>query len=284
MSLAALGVAAMLMGQSSVIPPVMSKRTISPPAQLPGKSIDLYGDGKYTLFIPDSWKPINRPAMTVHFHGAAWFAIEEHLRRGIKEPLLAIYLGEGSSVYQKPFEDPERWPVLLSHVLAEIGGESISRVDMTSFSAGYGAVRELLKQPGPRAVINRLVLADSMYASFTSDTDHTPLSAQIEPYVQFAKLAMEGKKEFVVTCSQVPTETYANSAACAEELVKRLGGRFLSADRTLPSTQDKDFPLLSRFDAVGFHVWAYGGTDAQAHMTHPRHIADIWRALDEKRS
>ncbi|HJP83139.1 MAG TPA: hypothetical protein VJ835_06490 [Fimbriimonadaceae bacterium] len=284
MTLFALGVAAMVIGQSSVIPPVMSKRAISPPAHLPGKSIDLYGDGKYTLFIPDSWQPVDRPAITVHFHGAAWFAIEEHLRRGLKEPLLGIYLGEGSSVYQKPFEDPERWPVLLSHVIAELGGKSISRVDMTSFSAGYGAVRELLKQPGPIAIIHRLVLADSMYASFTSDGDHTPLSAQINPYVEFAKLAIEGKKEFVVTCSQVTTETYANSAACAEELVKKLGGRLMLADPTLPPTRGKDFPLLSRFDSVGFHVWAYGGTDAMAHMTHPRHIADIWRALDEKRS
>ncbi|MBN9503590.1 MAG: hypothetical protein BGO01_16605 [Armatimonadetes bacterium 55-13] len=271
---------AMFQSQGLPVPPPMTKRTIMPPAVAPaGKQIKLYGDDKYVLFVPDAWKPVSHTGITLHFHGAIWFAIDEHLRRGLKEPLIAVYVGEGSTVYRNAFEDPAAWTRLLAVASAELGA-SINRVDVTSFSAGYGAVRELLQQPDPFRLIRRVVLADSMYASFTSDADHTPLKTQIDPYVAFAEAAVRGEKDFVVTFSQVPTEAYANSAACAAALVARVGGSLVPVEKgSLPATQDEHFPLLSRFDQGNFHVWGYGGVDAQAHMTHPRHIADVWKAV-----
>jgi hypothetical protein len=271
-------------GQGSVEPPPMPKRSIEKPSTPPpGRHIDLYGDGKYTLYIPEGWVPTAKLGITVHFHGAAWFAIDEHRRRGLAEPLVAIYAGEGSSVYRAAFEDADDWPRLLSDVLAELGAPEdaiFERVDVTSFSAGYGAVRELLKQPDPPKLVRRIILADSMYSSFTSDRDHTPLKEQIDPYVEFARAATRGEKAFVVTYSEVPTETYANSAACAEALVKAVGGKLATVRAgSLPATRDPLFPLKFRFDQGAFHVWGYGGKDAQAHMTHPRHIADIWKAV-----
>jgi hypothetical protein len=50
----------------------------------------------------------------------------------------------------------------------------------------------------------------------------------------------------------------------------------------LPATLDPDFPLIHRADLNGFHVWSYGGTDGQAHITHARHLADVWMAIDER--
>src|SRR6187551_3325755 len=92
------------------IPPPMAKRAITKPENPPpGRQIDLYGDGKYILFVPPNWKTPEKLSLTIHFHGAAWFAIDEHLRRGLKEPLVAIYVGEGSSVYRNAFIDPDSW-------------------------------------------------------------------------------------------------------------------------------------------------------------------------------
>ncbi len=266
-------------------PPSMAKREIVRPSIAPpGKQIDLYENGKFTLYIPANWKATSRVSLTVHFHGAAWFAIDEHLRRGLEEPLLTVSPGEGSSIYQRSFQDSEAWPMMLSHVLAELEVPQdavIDRVDVTSFSAGYGAVRELLKQELPQKQIRRIILADSMYASFTTAEDKTPLKSQIEPYMEFAKAAMRGEKGFVVTYSQVPTETYANSAACGRELVKQLGRNLKepALSKAVLERDYPDYPLLETFDEQGLHIWGYGGTDAQAHMTHPRHIADIWRAV-----
>ena len=278
---------AMLHPQSPAVPPPMPKRAIEKPATPPpGRQIDLYGDGKYTVYIPEGWKPGSKLSLTLHFHGAAWFAIDEHLRRGLAEPLVAVYAGEGSTVYRNAFLVEDDWHRLLSDVIGELGAPedaTVERIDVTSFSAGYGAVRELLKQADPPKLIRRIVLADSMYAGFTSESDHTPLKEQIDPYVEFAKAAQRGEKAFVVTYSQVPTETYANSAACAEALVKAVGGNLEPVrPGSIPATLDPLFPLLQRYDSGGLHIWGYGGKDAQAHMTHPRHIADIWKAVFPK--
>ncbi|MCA9242137.1 MAG: hypothetical protein KDA37_18125 [Planctomycetales bacterium] len=49
---------------------------------------------------------------------------------------------------------------------------------------------------------------------------------------------------------------------------------------SLPATLDPQFPLLTRADKGRLHIWGYGGDDLHGHLTHVRHIADIWMALD----
>src|SRR5436309_7421020 len=99
---------------AQVSPPPMSQRQIGPPpATMPaGQLIDIDDNGvKFALFIPQSFSQQrgNRCVLTMHFHGAIWFALQEHLRRGLSGPLLCAALGEGSSVYRKPFEDRQRF-------------------------------------------------------------------------------------------------------------------------------------------------------------------------------
>jgi hypothetical protein len=285
--------------QTAITPPVMFKRTIAPPkTPPPGESTVLTdGDTKFTLFVPAGWTP---PAngdvpLTVHFHGAVWFAIEEHLRHGLKTPLIVAYLGEGSSVYRKPFEDRERfhrWMRLTVEALQARGAPAnthICSVDVSSFSAGYGAVRELLKTPSYSQLIRRIVLSDSMYASLENNSTtlvNTPLGphaqparSQIEPWLAFAGGAARGEKTFVLTCSSVTT-SYASSTDCAAALIEAEHApvRWI-APGTNPAASDPDFPLRFQSDLGNFHVWGYGGTNAQAHMTQVRHLADVWMAL-----
>jgi len=47
----------------------------------------------------------------------------------------------------------------------------VSQADITSFSAGYGAVRELVQQTGSRSRIRRILLSDSIYAGLVSGAD-----------------------------------------------------------------------------------------------------------------
>jgi hypothetical protein len=68
---------------------------------------------------------------------------------------------------------------------------------------------------------------------------------------------------------------------CASALIDAVGGSKMKVPRgSLPATLDPEFPLLTRTDIGHFHVWGYGGADAQAHLTHVRHLADVWKALD----
>jgi len=161
----------------------------------------------------------------------------------------------------------------------------ITGVDVSSFSAGYGAVRELVKSPAYFKIIRRIVLLDSMYAAFepaaVTELNRRPANDQIEVWAPFARAALKGEKTFVLTHSAVPTDKYANSAECAKALLELLQvPRELVQSGTLPASTDPEFPLQSRADRGNFHVWSYGGEDAQAHMTHARHMADVWRALE----
>ena len=97
----------------------------------------------------------------------------------------------------------------------------------------------------------------------------------------FIELAARGEKTFVLTHSLVPT-SYANTAATGRWVIDHVDARKVAVPKgSLPATLDPDFPLLNRADKGRLHVWTYGGTDLHAHLTHVRHIADIWLALDE---
>ncbi len=165
-------------------------------------------------------------------------------------------------------------------------------MEISSFGAGYAAVREILRTPEYVDLVNAIVLADSMYAGFENPggEDRRPMPGHVEPFVQFARLAAEGKKVFVATHCQMLTKGYASAADTARYLVGQMGGE-LSPVNGSPETAtpagdgaaapaDAEFPLVSRYDRGGLHVWGYAGADARAHEVHAAGMADFWRAVE----
>jgi hypothetical protein len=267
---------------AAIEPPPMPQRAIAPGKDSSNgrQSILNEGEIKFTLFVPEAAK-LPPELLTIHFHTAEWLVIQEHIRRGARHPLAAVNLGEGSSVYRRAFEDASRFGRVLGVIGKQLGAP-VKELEISSFSAGYGAVREIIKQPEYFARIRTIVLGDSMYAGLEPNSVRKPLGEQIDVWVPFARAAMEGKKTFVFTYSAVPTSTYASSSECAQALLATLGVKDRAVEAgSAPAAADKDFPLLRRADSGNLHVWGYGGTNAQAHMTHPRHSADIWNAIGE---
>lgn len=241
------------------------------------------GDVSFQLFVPDG---VLGDRLTMHFHGAAWFAIDEHVARGLRNPLIVFNNGQGSSVYQRPFLDParfRRWIALAEGAVREGKGPRFraAAVDISSFSAGYGAVRELVSSPNDMALITRIVLCDSMYASHAADGTKRAEPEQIARWVPYALSAAQGERTLAFTYSQVPTDTYASSSECARALAQACGTAATAVEPgTLAATLDAACPLLARADKGHLHLWGYGGDDAPAHLTHVRHLADVWQALD----
>jgi len=265
-----------------VSPPMsLTRRAIAKPGTAPaGQQVEI--ENGYTLFVPKEWSASRHRScvLTIHFHTEPWFAIEEHLRRGLREPLLVVMLGQGSSVYRVPFED-RLWLGKLVEKVENQLQTRVKAVDVASFSAGYGAVREIVKTPEYRALIRRIVLCDSMYGSFATGSTTRPAMEHIEPWLEFARMAERGEKTFVLTHSQVPTTNYASSGQCAAALLEALGLRRSSIyNGDIWDRPDRPFLLLSMSEVGNFHVWEYEGADAQAHLMHVRHLADVWKALD----
>jgi hypothetical protein len=276
-------------------PPPMPRRVIKPSASPPpGQSLQLTNDAAWaTLFLPEGWRVPSdgRTTLVVHFHTVPWFTIQEHVRRESKLPLLNFALGEGSATYARPFLDPVKFQTWLRIVEAELvshGGATNTRVtgvDISSFSAGYGAVREILKLETNRSVVRRVVLCDSLYGGLAETNAPYPqrkvLAEHVEPWRLFAQAAARGEKTFLLTTSDIETARYASTRECGSAVAAVAGAEFKPVVKdSCVAARETEYPLVRRADLGRFHVWNYAGTNAQAHLTHVRHLADLWRALD----
>lgn len=275
---------------SMIVPPVMSPRAVAPPtAPEPGERLPLEEAGvRFLLFLPEGWTRAPSGRLAMYFHVADWLAIAEHRRAGYTFPLALFTLGTGSERYRVPFQGPETFPAVLRRIESALvqrhpGAPPIHHIDVASFSAGYGAVRELVKQPAPFAVIRRIALADSLYGGLVASDP--PGSRTVDPqhidcWVPFAREAVAGSRAFVLTHTRVVTTSYASTAECAAALAAAVGVASQPPPPALPAAREPGFPLLSRADAGRFHIWDYAGTNALAHATHMHHLGDVWRALD----
>jgi hypothetical protein len=276
-------------------PPALTRREISQPSSLPaGTVVQLTNrTTPATLFLPDGWPAAsNREVrLVIHFHTVAWFTIQEHLRRRSALPLLNFALGEGSATYARPFEDPAcfgEWLRIVESELVSQGappGARIVSVDISSFSAGYGAVREIVKYETNRAAIQRIVLCDSLYGGL-ADTNapfgqRRVVPEHVDPWLPFARAAARGEKLFLLTTSAIQTLRYASTSECGAALAAGVGTKFAVVGKdSSAAAREPDHPLLSRADVGRFHVWNYDGTNAPAHLAHVRHLADLWLACD----
>lgn len=271
-------------------PPVVLRDVSKTPRTAKGTTVSL--ETSVTLFLPEGWRDEittdGRLRVTVHFHGAQWFVIEEHARRGARNPLIAAYYGEGSTVYRKPFEQPGYFDAMLTSATAELrkrGAPANTRLDpieLQSFSAGYGAVREILKSPEYVSRIDRVLLADSLYGNRTTDTLGRPQAdpEQLKPFTDYARMAAKGDKVFLFAHTSIVTP-YASTVETADGLIKALGAKreLVTTGSLAAAAEGSSFPLTSRCDVNGFHIWGYEGPTGQAHMAVARTIADYWRAL-----
>jgi hypothetical protein len=267
------------------VPPVMALRPVGLTGDVvPAEVVPLLVDGvAVTLFLPVGWEAASE-RLAIHFHTSPEFALGEHRRAGYRFPLVSVMLGSGSARYRAPFLDGTLFPHLVAAVEVQlrkrgVAGAAVREIDVSSFSAGYGAVRELVGQPLGRRLIRRIVLSDSLYAGLTRGADgkepRVVQADQIDCWVPFAREAVAGRTTFVLTHSQIHTPSYASTPECGLALVSALG---LTVRPVVDGSGE--WPLLGRCDTGGFHVWSYGGTNANAHLVHPRTLAEVWQAVD----
>src|SRR4051812_10717361 len=199
-------------------------------AQLPtatGKTIALPEGSAYSMFIPSDFIPSSNIDLLVHFHGdsAVYHNNVKYAARNTIE--VTVNLGAGSTAYSTPFAgNTTLFQSILDDTLAKARAEANipdnatwRKVGVSSFSAGYGAVREILKQPTYYNRIDALLMADTIYASYTSGTDLTPLDSQMSDFRRYAMDAKNGTKTMIVSHSQVLTYTYSNTKETADDIM-----------------------------------------------------------------
>jgi hypothetical protein len=235
------------------------------------------------LFIPHSFDPsmITVP-LTVHLHGAYGTVEREWLASQPQGVLAVVTLPGLSSVYTKAFADPAVFDHLIADITATMKSAQpkatmIKPITFSSFSAGFGGVRELLRQPRSYARIDRLLLADTLYAGYQLGT-RTVEPKHVADFSRFALEATRGRKVLLITHCDLQPPNYASTKETADALLKEL-----QAERT-PFSQawpHADWKPKEQFRLNQCEILSFPGTDGESPLRHFRSMGTLYRRLDE---
>lgn len=185
---------------------------------VPGERIPTrFGD----LLLPPSARPAKPITLVIHFHGASWLAEQSVREARPKAAVLAVNLGSGSRVYAEPFRDPAALPSILQAL-----GRPVSHLYLTAWSAGYGAVREILRQPQNAALVTGVALLDGMHSGYELPEEmRQPLPSDLDAFEQYALQAMAGHVRLLILHSEIFPSTFASTTETADWLLARLNLR-----------------------------------------------------------
>ena len=248
-----------------------------------GRTLTIGAGSAWKVFIPDTYvrRMLNVADVIMHLHGDPQTVWNNAKWANLNAIIITANYGALSGSYQTPFSaDTTLFQTALDQSLAAVRAQSDipdnlqwDQLVLSSFSAGYGGVREILKSATYRNNIDDLVAADSLYASTASDG--TPLDSQMVDYKTFALAAKNGQKTFLLSHSKVLTGTYENTIETADELMQYLG-------ITPTAYSANGLGTLSYYrkaQAGNFRIWGANGDTADAHSAHLRYIGDFWEQL-----
>jgi hypothetical protein len=219
------------------------------------------------LFTSPKVKTQKAVPLIIHFHGAAWL-MEYHVAKHFpKAALITVNLGSGSRVYGNPFTQPEMFKNLIdeaSRVLELKKGWS--SITLVGFSAGYGAIRAILRHEVNFKIVDNVLLLDGIHASYVPEgqrlADGGIIKADdLDSYIKFAREAVLGKKKFMISHSEIFPATYASTTECVDYLLTTLELRRQAKLQKGPVGMQQ----LSRVDVKGFHIRGYAGNTGADH-------------------
>lgn len=233
----------------------------------PGKRIPLR---RGTLYLPENL-PAGPIPLFVHFHGGTW--LPEVAAQKVGSAVIAIQRGAGSVAYARPFADRQAFADLLKEAEAK-SGRALGPIALTSWSAGYGATRAILKVPEYYDRIAAVLLLDGLHAGYVGGKpgpkESTLVTDDLAIFVTFAKDAAAGTKRLLVTHTEIFPGTFASTTETADYLLAQLGLRRQPVLRWGPlGTQ-----ILSEVTKGRFKVLGFAGNAAPDHV-------DVLHALPE---
>jgi hypothetical protein len=238
--------------------------------ELPGRRIELKSLKGTRLFAGPKVNTKRAVPLIVHFHGTAWL-VESHIARQMPNAaLITVNLGTGSSAYGRPFEQAEVFQALIVEASKALElKHGWSSITLIGFSAGYGAVRAILRQQKNFDLVDNVLLLDGMHASYSPEgkllIDGGSINApDLDSFVRFAREAVAGRKTFVFTHSEIFPGTYASTTECADYLLATLNlGR-----KSLLKQGPIGMQQLSAVKAGRLQVFGYAGNTAPDHVDH----------------
>ena len=175
-----------------------------------------------TLYLPPSLR--GTKTLLLFFHGEPWIA--ELAGRRNHMAVISEVAGNGSGVYVRLFLDPQTFPALLTE--AETKAKvHFTRVILGGWSAGCGALRQILKSPESYARVDSVICLDGIHTDYADGkpgpVESTLAEDNLQPWLQLGRDAIAGRKRFILTHTELFPGTYASTTETADFLLERLG-------------------------------------------------------------
>lgn len=263
-------------------PPAWDEEPRTNDAPLSGCAIPDMGMGPYvevpsaSPFLAKVYVPKERIGQSdayhllVHFHGG------EPVRKlmvleDFDYVIATIDRGNGSSAYLGSVKDRKAWDELIAgideHVSRAMGRNmKTDDVLVSSWSAGYKAVEELLRLAPQPPELHGLVLLDSLHAS-------KPIGkGQLDGFIRAGKRATKDPAFFfTMVHSAIIPEGYASTTDTANYVLTRVGAH---RQEVTDGGQDR-LPLRTVAQKGRFEVRGYAGNDKAAHCDQLRLLSII---------
>ena len=215
-----------IMGQMPQNPSPMVEHTREHPRlteeKPSGRRVDLEPG---TLFVPRRVKNTRNVRLLFFFHGGDWLPeVAAAQRRNMA--VISVQAGQGSSTYANLFADPLRFPRLIADAEGK-SGLKFGEVDLGGWSAGCGALRQILKDPTSYQRVSRVLCIDGIHTGYVNGKPG-PMESQIDTenlqiWLQLGRDAIAGKKRLLITHSEIFPGTFASTTETADYLLREWG-------------------------------------------------------------
>ncbi len=228
------------------------------------------------VFVPQRCVDKEEFTLLLHFLGASY--VVKNAAEKFEGDIIAafVHLGSGSKINRDAFVDSTVFPRVLDSLKVStqqrLGHKvRIRQVILSGWSAGYGAVRQILSTFDNYSRIGAVLLLDGIHASYVPERRTLAEGGRIDSshVAVFLKLAQDAsredsRKKFLITHSEIFPGTYASTTECTDYLLRELGEKRTAVLEWGPLGMQQ----LSSAGQGHFRVLGFAGNTAPDHVDH----------------
>jgi hypothetical protein len=242
---------------------------------------------KAKLLIPSNFMADKEKiTIVIHLHSKPEFVQNLYLQTNLPYPLITFQLGMLSGPYRLGFSDTNFLLTTLIEATDIIEKEYLIKVDfskldivLTSFSAGYGGIREILKSPFYFNLISAIILLDGLHTDYLIDNQRILVNPdQMKDFLRFARAAVKFKKQFIITHSEIIPDGYSSTTETAQYLIDSTFTEKVFTERKWSDD------LVQKYYAFNgnFRVFGFYGNTAKDHMQHLYNLPQFLKLINFK--
>jgi hypothetical protein len=230
-----------------------------------------------------------------HFH-AGQMAERQMKESGLNAVFVSCGYGMGSGAYADALANPARFGRMLDELVKNLESQTgktgihVRHLALASWSAGFAAVSKILAVDRYYAMVDTVILNDSLHAQYRDPNPKTASQGadrvdlrMMRTFLRFAKDAAAGKKTMAITHSSIVPPDYASSGEATQALLTAIEVPTTVVDPDAAASpagvsswpSSRSMTLIKRADAGNLHVRGFKGRGPKDHFEHLYLIGEV---------